>query len=126
MSDATPSDPVGKVGGMRSWDIDGDPATYQVEVPAAAAAARRGPLYSTNLVCKAAGAQYYQWFKDGVLIPGATTDTYTVTWERAAPPEHVINYSVRPVYSVFNETVYGEEDTTSITNLPAGFTTAFK
>ena len=117
---------IGKVSGMKCKNSSGFAVTYQRTL----ATNRdwlfcRGKYRTAELSCKAAGAQYYQWFKNGVLIPGETGDTYVASWERSA--SGAVSYSVRPVYEVFKETVYGYESSAlEITMLPAGFTHTFR
>jgi hypothetical protein len=61
---------------------------------------------SGTLTCFAASAQSYEWYEDGVKLEGKTGDSLTLEWTRQKP--HVRTYSVKPVYSVFNEPVKGE------------------
>ena len=58
-----------------------------------------------TLKCLAAGAQSYEWYVDGVKIDGETGETLTVEWIGKRP--YTRTYSVRPVYTVFNERVLG-------------------
>jgi hypothetical protein len=62
-----------------------------------------------TLTCFAPSAQSYEWYEDGVKIPNATGDSLTLNWERAKAklPNNVHTYSVKPVYTVFNEKVLG-------------------
>ena len=58
-----------------------------------------------TLKCLAAGAQSYEWYVDGVKIDGETGETLSVEWIGKRP--YTRTYSVRPVYTVFNERVLG-------------------
>ena len=74
------------------------------------------------LTCFAPSAQSYEWYEDGVLMPGETSDSLTLTWERekAKASKHTYTYSVKPVYTVFNETVKGEAVTATVEYTPQG------
>ena len=58
------------------------------------------------LTCIAPGAASFEWYEDGKLIDGATTDSYTVQWTNKKP--HTRTYKVVPVYNVFNTKVRGD------------------
>jgi len=75
---------------------------------------------TATLTCLAAGAQSYEWYEDGVLLPGETSDALTLTWTNEEP--HVRTYSVAPVYTVFNETVKGDPVTAEVEYAPMGVT----
>ena len=75
---------------------------------------------TATLTCLAAGAQSYEWYEDGVLLPGETSDALTLTWTNEKP--HVRTYSVVPVYTVFNETVKGDPVTAEVEYAPMGVT----
>ena len=75
---------------------------------------------TATLTCLAAGAQSYEWYEDGVLLPGETSDALTLTWTNEEP--HVRTYSVVPVYTVFNETVKGDPVTAEVEYAPMGVT----
>ena len=77
------------------------------------------------LRCVAKGAQRYQWYEDGVAMPGAESETLTVEWRKIASPS-TVTYSVRPVYTIFNETVYGDEATATVTMSQCGLGVFFK
>ena len=83
---------------------------------------------STTLTCLAAGAQSYEWYEDGVLIPGETSDSLTLEWDRtmAKPSNYVHNYSVKPVYSVFNEKVVGDPVSATVEYTPLGMVISIK
>ena len=55
-------------------------------------------------------------------MPGETSDSLTLTWERAKAKmnNHTHTYSVKPVYTVFNETVKGEPATATVEYTPLG------
>ena len=69
-----------------------------------------------TLTCLAAGAQSYEWYENGVLLPGETSDSLTLEWseEKARSASNTYTYSVKPVYTVFNERVVGEAATTTV------------
>ena len=77
---------------------------------------------TATLTCLAAGAQSYEWYEDGVLMPGETADSLTLTWVRtkAKADNHTHTYSVKPVYTVFNETVKGEPVSATVEYTPLG------
>ncbi len=106
--------PGGKVSGAT---INGD--TFQI-APQPARLIHKDGLNSTTLTCLAVGgAQSYQWYVDGVKIDGATSDSYTVNWEKIPAP-YVRTYSVKPVYTVFNEKVLGNAVSAVIEMAPRG------
>ena len=96
----------GKVGGMK---FAGE--SFQVAPEATRVSYGR----TKELRCFAAGAQRYEWRKNGEPIDGETGETLTVAWEKIETDGHTVEYSVRPVYSVFNETVIGEAATAEVT-----------
>ena len=69
--------------------------------------------------CFAPAALAYQWYKDGVAIDGETGGTLTVGWEQLSAP-YLTTYSVKPVYTVFNEKVFGEAAEVAVTSIPGG------
>lgn len=77
---------------------------------------------SETLSCMAPGAQSYEWFVDGEKIDDETGDTLTLTWDRskAKMSNHTHTYSVKPVYTVFNETVRGEAAEATVEFKPLG------
>ena len=75
---------------------------------------------STTLTCLAAGAQSYEWYEDGVLIPGKTSDSLTLTWIHTKAKAKTHTYSVKPVYTVFNEKVIGEPVSATVEYTPVG------
>ena len=75
---------------------------------------------TATLTCLAAGAQSYEWYEGGVLLPGETSDALTLAWTNEEP--HVRTYSVIPVYTVFNETVKGDPVTAEVEYAPMGVT----
>ena len=78
-------------------------------------------LNSTTLTCLAAGAQSYEWYEDGVKVD-ETSDSLTLIWNRAKAKadNHVHTYSVKPVYTVFNEKVKGHPVTATVEYTPLG------
>ena len=77
---------------------------------------------TATLTCFAPSAQSYEWYEDGVLMPGETSDSLTLTWARAKAKmnNNVHTYSVKPVYTVFNEKVLGEAVTATVEYAPQG------
>ena len=71
-----------------------------------------------TLTCLAAGAQSYEWYEDGVLMEGETSASLELDWTRKRP--HTRTYSVKPVYTVFNETVVGGAAETTVEYTPIG------
>jgi len=88
--------------------------------PQPARLTRTGTGSTATLTCLAVGAQSYEWYENGVLMPGETSDSLTLAWTKAEP--HVRTYSVVPVYTVFNETVKGDPATAEVEYLPTGMT----
>lgn len=86
--------------------------------PQPARLTRNGTGRTATLTCLAVGAQSYEWYENGVLMPGETSDSLTLAWTKEEP--HVRTYSVVPVYSVFNETVKGDPATAEVEYLPTG------
>ena len=75
---------------------------------------------STTLTCLAAGAQSYEWYEDGVLMPGETSDSLTLTWIHTKAKAKTHTYSVKPIYTVFNERVVGEPVSATVEYTPLG------
>ena len=75
---------------------------------------------STTLTCLAAGAQSYEWYEDGVLMSDKTSDSLTLTWTHAKAKSQTHTYSVKPVYTVFNEKVLGEGASVQVELAPIG------
>ncbi|MBQ3340679.1 MAG: hypothetical protein IJG84_02200 [Kiritimatiellae bacterium] len=71
-----------------------------------------------TLKCLAAGAQSYEWYVDGVKIDGETGETLSVEWIGKRP--YTRTYSVRPVYTVFNERVLGDAAEALVEFTPQG------
>ena len=95
------------------------------QVPPTVVYGRRDGRINATISCKAAGAHSYKWYRNGVLVDGATDDTLTVDWDASLAGGNVM-YSVKPVYEVFKETVTGEEASATVTLLTAGLMTIFK
>lgn len=74
-----------------------------------------------TLTCFAPSAQYYEWYEDGVKL-GETSNSLTLHWEKAKARSYryIHVYSVRPVYTVFNEPVKGAAAETTVEYLPLG------
>jgi hypothetical protein len=80
---------------------------------------------TATISCKAAGAHSYEWYRQGELVENETNDTLTVDWGET-PSFGSVAYSVRPVYSVFKETIVGEEATVTVRHLTSGLISIFK
>jgi len=93
-----------------------------ITAPQPARLTRTGTGSTATLTCFAPSAQSYEWYEDGVLIPGETSDALTLNWERAkAKADNCIHtYSVKPVYTVFNEKVKGEPAVATVEYMPLG------
>lgn len=105
---------TGKVYGK---GYSGQSGTFEVALPQTAKIMKgMGPY---ELSCIASGASSFEWYEDGKLIGGATTDSYAVTWEKTPAP-YTRTYSVVPVYTVFNEPVRGNAATAVIEMSPCG------
>ena len=75
----------------------------------------------TTLTCIAAGAQSYEWYEDDVLMADETSDSLTLEWSVGlAKSPSVHTYSVKPVYTVFNEKVVGESVSVMVEYTPLG------
>ena len=107
----------GKVRGMGTKGV-----SAFITEPQSTRLTRTEGLNTTTLTCFAPSAQSYEWYEDGVLMPGATSDSLTLNWERAKAKadKHTYTYSVKPVYTVFNETVKGEPVTATVEYMPLG------
>lgn len=77
-----------------------------------------------TLKCLAAGAQSYEWYVDGEKIDGETGETLSVEWIGKSP--HARTYSVRPVYTVFNERVLGDAAEALVEFTPQGLVISVK
>ena len=75
---------------------------------------------TATLTCLAAGAQSYEWYEDGVLMPGKTFDTLTLEWKHSLAKSQTHTYSVKPVYTVFNERVVGDSVSATVEYTPVG------
>ena len=93
-----------------------------ITVPQSARLTRREGLNTTTLTCFAPSAQSYEWYEDGVLMSGETSDSLSLEWVRskAKKDNHTHTYSVRPVYTVFNEMVKSEPVATTVEYTPVG------
>ena len=94
----------------------GQTGDFEVALPQTAKITKGTGSY--ELSCIAPGASSFEWYEDGKLIEGATTDSYTVEWTHKAP--HTRTYKVVPVYTVFNEKVRGEATEASVEISPLG------
>ena len=108
----------GKVRGMGPKSLEGDFVT----VPQSARLFREAGENTVTLTCFAPSAQSYEWYEDGVRMPGEVSHSLTLTWDRAKakPSNHVHAYSVKPVYSVFNEKVLGGSAVAEVDYMPFG------
>ncbi len=103
--------PGGKVSGKGTKGKN----EFIVAPPASMKIARGG---TGTLTCLAAGAQSYEWYEDGVRVEGEDSDSLKLDWTQHRP--HTRTYSVKPVYTVFNETVVGEAAETTVEYTPIG------
>ena len=109
----------GKVSGAKSkgvaFQIEPQPMTLkQIEARS-----------TGTLTCLAAGAQSYEWYENGVLMEDEESDSLTLEWseEKARNASNIYTYSVKPVYTVFNERVVGDAATTTVEyRAPLGMT----
>ena len=107
----------GKVRGKGYKDQSGE----FVISPQPARLTRTGTGSTATLTCLAAGAQSYEWYEDGVKMQDATSDALTLTWTRArAKSPAVHTYSVKPVYTVFNEKIIGDPVSATVEYTPLG------
>ena len=106
-------------GKVRGKGYQGQTGEFVIS-PQPARLTRTGTGSTATLTCLAVGAQSYEWYENGVLMPGETSDSLTLAWTKAEP--HVRTYSVVPVYTVFNETVKGDPATAEVEYLPTGMT----
>ena len=104
-------------GKVRGKGYQGQTGEFVIS-PQPARLTRNGSGRTATLTCLAVGAQSYEWYENGVLMPGETSDSLTLAWTKEEP--HVRTYSVVPVYSVFNEVVKGDPATAEVEYLPTG------
>lgn len=112
-----------KVRGARTRNAEGVVTTFQ-EPPRNGKTTKKENDTPT-LFCKASGAQWYEWYADGELVENETNDTLIVNWKKLKKP-FTVEYSVVPVYSVFNETVKGDPAFATVTMPPKGTAMFFK
>jgi type 1 fimbria pilin len=100
----------GKVSGAKSKGV-----AFQIE-PQPMTLKYSGARRTGTLTCLAAGAQSYEWYENGVLMPGETSDSLALEWSeaKARSANNTYTYSVKPVYTVFNERVVGDAATTTV------------
>ena len=99
-----------------------------VTEPQPATLTSSGTGSTATLTCFAPSAQSYEWYEDGVLMPGETSDSLTLNWarEKAKTNNNVHTYSVKPVYTVFNEKVLGEAAEATVEYTPLGIVITIK
>ena len=100
----------GKVSGAKSKGV-----AFQIEPQPMTL--KHGEAHRTGtLTCLAAGAQSYEWYENGVLMEGETSDSLTLEWSEAKAnrAHNSYTYSVKPVYTVFNERVVGDAATATV------------
>ena len=107
----------GKVRGMGTKGVNEFVTEPQPATLVSAAGAN-----TATLACFVPSAQSYEWYEDGNLIPGETSNSLALAWERskAKSDKHTYTYSVKPVYTVFNEKVTGEAATAIVEYTPLG------
>ena len=108
-------------GTVRGKGYKGQTGEFEIS-PQPARLTHGGSNNSTTLTCLAVGAQSYEWYEDGVLIPGETSESITLNWDRAKAKanNYAHTYSVKPVYTVFNERVVGEAVSATVEYTPLG------
>ena len=104
--------PGGKVRGKGAKSVDGE---FIVRPQQSMKIAQGG---TGTLTCLAVGAQSYEWYEDGVRMEGEDSDSLKLDWTQHRP--HTRTYAVKPVYTVFNETVVGEAAETTVEYTPIG------
>ena len=105
-------------GKVRGATLNGQ--TFQIALPPTARIEVDG---TDTLRCFAAGAQSYEWYKDGEKL-GETTDSLTVEWRKGRPHTHT--YSVVPVYIVGADTIRGTAASADVTMTPLGLALTIK
>ena len=100
----------GKVSGAKSKGV-----AFQIE-PQPMTLKHSEARRTGTLTCLAAGAQSYEWYENGVLMPGETSDSLALEWSeaKAKSANNTYTYSVKPIYTVFNERVVGDAVTTTV------------
>ena len=106
-------------GKVRGKGYQGQTGEFEISPQPATLTYKEGEN-STTLTCLAAGAQSYEWYEDGVLMPGETSDSLTLTWIHTKAKAKTHTYSVKPVYTVFNERVVGDAVTATVEYTPVG------
>ena len=114
-------------GKVRGKGYQGQTGEFEIS-PQPARLTHGGNNNSTTLTCLAVGAQSYEWYEDGVLIPGETSESITLNWDRAKAKanNYAHTYSVKPVYTVFNERVVGEAVSATVEYTPLGMVIIIK
>ena len=113
-------------GKVRGATINGD--TVQVAPQPAKLTHESGENSTTLTSLAIGGAQSYEWYEDGVLIPVKTSDSLTLEWSRAKAKANNYDhtYSVKPVYTVFNERVVGDAVSATVEYTPLGMVVTIK
>ena len=106
-------------GKVRGKGYQGQTGEFEISPQPATLTYKEGEN-STTLTCLAAGAQSYEWYEDGVLMSDKTSDSLTLTWTHAKAKSQTHTYSVKPVYTVFNERVVGAPATAEVEYTPLG------
>ncbi len=106
-------------GKVRGKGYQGQTGEFEISPQPATLTYKEGEN-STTLTCLAAGAQSYEWYEDGVLMPGETSDSLTLTWIHTKAKSQTHTYSVKPIYTVFNERVVGEPVSATVEYTPLG------
>ena len=110
----------GKVSGAKSKGV-----AFQIE-PQPMTLKHIGARRTGTLTCLAAGAQSYEWYENGVLMPGETSNSLALEWSEEKA-DSTYTYSVKPVYTVFNERVVGDAATTTVEYMsPQGLVISIK
>ena len=91
--------------------LAGTGSEFAVALPATAKIEIQG---TDSLTCLCPCAQSYEWYRDGVKIPGATGPSLTLSWATDRKP-HTSVFSVRPVYELFCNPVKGASSQAAVT-----------
>ena len=103
---------------MEGFGVDGSGATFYVQPQGCEVPTRR----TATLTAFAAGAYSYQWYADGVAIPGETGMSYTVDWRST---KETVSYTVRACFNAAG-TYFVESDPAAVTFASLGMTILFR
>ena len=103
---------------------DGDAIRELIVPPASTNISYTANRNTAVLRCLGCGAKSYEWYENGELMPGETGETLMVRWRKIDSP-YEIEYSVRPVFSVFNEKTLGAPASATVRFNPVGMAIYF-